>query len=170
MKKLFAIVLALVLAAGCALPCLAEEEPVRFEPQLAGAMGYTAQVWMENGINRALLSVLLWLETGAQEDAESKLNYSASLQSGLPLLFSFVGINEENMLLVVLCADDSYALWAYDPAQGVVSAVRIDAPDGTAAEAAEAVLKDSCVSYEANNPDDITAVVQALSSAVQSNG
>lgn len=167
MKKLIAILLAMVLALGCAV-CLAEEEQnVIFRPALLNQSGLSAEKWMESGINRAVLTVMLWLETSSEEEAESKLAYS-SFNAGEALIQSYVGINEEGYLFVMMYDDNAILAWMYSVEAGIAAAFRTESASGKVVS--ETALDQSCVTWKANESDDITSAVTAITAALKESG
>lgn len=65
MKKLIAGILVLVLALSVAAGCLADSSDssaIRFDPKLAAALEWDADKIMSSGQNRAMVTVLLWLQ------------------------------------------------------------------------------------------------------------
>lgn len=166
MKKLLTTLLVLVLALGCALPCLAEEEnTVMFAPTLANGMQYSAEDWYVTSQARATLTVLLVLETTVNEEAQAKLDV-ANFDVATALANSYVGINDDGIMTICVVADTAILSWIYSPQAGIVSVFRTEVTSGLGKYVAEETLKQTGMKYEANLEEDLVTVLQLLTSAL----
>lgn len=166
MKKVLVALLATVLALGCVLPCLAEEDDyVIFTPTLIGAMEQTAEGWMENGMTRALLTVLFGLDMIGSDEIAAK--YDMSGFDGNAVLNSYVGVNE-NGFLVIGMYDDAKVYLGSCRTDGNVAGIIITDSLGAGETILTKTLDTLCTEYYRNSESDLMEVAQMITDAINS--
>ena len=163
MKKLFALLLVLALVSGCAAPCLAEDGYVKFVPDMLNAMEYTAEEWMESGLDRAFLTLLFVLDVAMNDDVAAK--YDLTGIDADTVTNSFTGISEEGYLVIWMWNDAHDYICTYWPG-GLVASITVSAP-GSGEAFAESVLKENCARYYRNSADDLNTVAGIINEALE---
>ena len=153
MKKLMSAILALVLVFSVAGACFAEtstSSAVKFEPKLADAMKYDADKYMSTSLNRALVTVLLFLQlTG--DKVYTTDDYS--------LIDSMVA-EQKGIITVALLGEKNTLVMLYAPGTGVASHMTLSATSKTTIEA---ILKEGGnTEVYTNSIDDLKTVLEML--------
>ena len=134
MKKIAALLAALLLALTLTLPVLAESEPLTMEGSLIGGFGYTVEEWMATDASRATFVTLAMLDMVLTGDERVSEVATEALLEGV---------------LYVACDADSVACYLYgkssclmlDHVPGVGSTAEIIPMDGADPAALMEALK-----------------------------
>lgn len=159
MKKLISVLLALMLVFSVTGSCFAETDTssaTRFDPKLADAMKYDSEKFMSTSFNRALVTVLLYLQLSIDKTINAD-DYT--------LVDSIVASNEDGIISVACMGDKDTLVILYAPQSGGIASYMTLSI--TSKSLVESILKEGGnTTVYTNDTSDLKSVLEMLKDIV----